>query len=356
MLAILFLEGTKVLNPDTIPFYISKNEILSTPEEKIVEKVFKHYREKGFPYFNLSDSEKRQEFASVSSFPCLNIIKNDIITQTMHGLALAWSYFPHSWSVRCNTSISCMEVFKNDYFFKTAIKKILKRSDRASDNEVRKALKYVTQGVSNFRPTVARYVYETYSGDGVVWDMSSGFGGRLLGAMTSVRLKHYIGTDPSSPAHNGLVKFKEDYENDIFHGKSKFISPDKIKIDLHKLGSEEFLPEKATLDLCFTSPPYFNCEKYSDEETQSYIKFPEQNAWMNDFLGQTLSNCHHGLKSNGTLIINLADVKSYPNLCKDFLRLTKKCGFELEKTLRMTLSNIQGGNEKYEPMFIFKKV
>lgn len=76
---------------------------------------------------------------------------------------------------------------------------------------------------------------------------------------------------------------------------------------------------------------------------------------MRDFIGQTLENCYHGLKPGGTLIINVADVKSYPTLCDDFLKSAKSHGFKLLNTYRMTLSNIQGGNEKYEPIFILEK-
>lgn len=337
--------------------YITKKEIQQHTDEEIIEKVFQYYRKHGFPYFDLTDTEKRKEFVSVAGFSERNLINNktDIIKQTMHGLALAWTYFPHSWSIRCNNSISCFEVFNDDVLFKKAIKKILLRSDRVSTNEVRKVLKYVTQGVSNFRPTVAKCLYNIYGGKGVVWDMSSGYGGRLLGAMASVKIKHYIGTDPALKSYNGLVEFKKDYENYVFFGRPTFFKFDTTKIDLHCIGSEDFLPDKETLDLCFTSPPYFNCEKYSDEETQSYVRFPTTNKWMKDFIGQTLDNCYHGLKPDGTLIINIANVKSYPTLCDDFLETANSHGFKLLKTLRMTLSNIQGGNEKYEPIFILEK-
>lgn len=339
--------------------YITKKEIGWSTEKEIIERVFKYYREHGFPYFKLTADEKRKEFRSVANFSTpINLHKPGIIKQTMHGLALAWSYFPHSWSIRCNNSISCMDVFNDDELFKKAIKKILLRSDRVSINEVRKVLKYVTQGVSNFRPTVAKYMYDTYGGDGIVWDMSTGYGGRLLGAITSDKIKHYIGTDPAIKSYNGIIEFKKDYDNFVFFQQnSKFFGEfNRIKkIELHCIGSEDFLPEKETLDLCFTSPPYFNCEKYSDEETQSYKKFPNTSLWMRDFIGQTLENCYHGLKPGGTLIINVADVKSYPTLCDDFLKSAKSHGFKLLNTYRMTLSNIQGGNEKYEPIFILEK-
>lgn len=91
--------------------------------------------------------------------------------------------------------------------------------------------------------------------------MSGGWGGRLFGFLAS-NCQKYIATEPSSKTFAGLVKLKEDYA---------YINK---QIELHMVGSESFLPKKNSLDLCFTSPPYFNTEKYSDEDSQSYIKFP----------------------------------------------------------------------------------
>ena len=45
---------------------------------------------------------------------CEQYISDDIVRQTMHGLGLAWSYFPHSWNVRCNDKKSPMDAFKDD--------------------------------------------------------------------------------------------------------------------------------------------------------------------------------------------------------------------------------------------------
>ena len=79
---------------------------------------------------------------------------------------------------------------------------------------------------------------------------------------------------------------------------------------MYKLGSEEFRPERESLDLCFTSPPYFDTEKYSDEETQSYKKFPTLDGWIDGFMRKTIDNCRYGLKPNGRLIINIDDTST----------------------------------------------
>ena len=69
--------------------------------------------------------------------------------------------------------------------------------------------------------------------------------------------------------------------------------------------------------MCFTSPPYFDTEKYSEEPTQSYIKFPKENDWISGFLIKTIKNCHYGLKNEGYLALNIA--KTFEGLSSDFV-------------------------------------
>ena len=201
---------------------------------------------------------------------------------------------------------------------------------------------YRTQTVSNFRPTAAKYIYETYGGDGVVWDMCAGWGGRLLGALSSNRVKKYIGTEPSTKTFEGLNKIKEEFS---YLGK---------EVELHCLGSEVFKPTEQ-VDLCFTSPPYFDTEKYADEPTQSYIKFPTGDKWMNEFIRKTMENCYYGLKKNCYMLINIANTPKHKFIEDGTIRVAEEIGFIHENTLQLTLSSIMGSGYKYEPIFVFKK-
>ena len=206
----------------------------------------------------------------LQKFDIDTILDGDKIVQTMHGLRMAWTYFPHFWEVRCGSAKqSPMEIFYDDEKFKRTIKKCWKwcvktykgenegTKNVMHENRLRQSIKIYTgtQSVSNFRPTAAKLIYEKFGGD-TIWDMSCGWGGRLIGFLASSR-KKYIGTEPSSLTFEGLQKIKKDF----FYLKKS--------VELHKLGSEEFIPDRNSLDLCFTSPPYFDTEKYSDEDTQS---------------------------------------------------------------------------------------
>ena len=126
-------------------------------------------------------------------------------------------------------------------------------------------------------------------------------------------------------------------------------------VELHKLGSEEFRPDANSLDLCFTSPPYFDTEKYSDEETQSFKKYPTKEEWINGFLYKTIENCYNGLKGNKYMLINIANTPKYKFIEEETIRIATELGFKQEPTIELTLSSIMGAGYKYEPIFCFKK-
>ena len=198
------------------------------------------------------------------------------------------------------------------------------------------------QTVSNFRPSVARWIYDKYGGEGYVFDPCMGFGGRLFGAISSPRVKHYEGCDPNTKTFNGLSEMTKNLQG-------------TTKVVLNNIGVEEYEP-KDKFDLIFTSPPYFDTEKYSEEETQSYIKFPTYEKWLNGFLRKLVSNGIDSLKKGGYFIINIANTKMYPTLENDFLEIVKSYDVSLQKTLRMKLSKQHsGGQFKYEPIFVYNK-
>jgi len=308
--------------------------------------IFNYYRENGFPYYPTNQEYRLKEFEKLKRYDRSNLLEDGVLKQTMHGLGLAWSYFPHSFHIQCGSKISPYNAFIDDEKFKQTIEKRLKLGTYISDSGIRKMLKLMSnvQGVSNFRPTAAAAIYDKYAPNGVVWDMSGGWGGRMLGAIIS-GVENYIMTEPSKKTFKGLAELATNHFNNDF--------------ELHPCGSEEFKPHKNSLDLCFTSPPYFNLEKYSTERSQSYIKFENINDWLDGFLKQTFKNCYYGLKNGKHMLINIADPKRKSNnLETETIRIAKEIGFKHIDTLKLALSNPKFKEKglKYEPIFVFKKI
>ena len=318
-------------------------------EDEIALSVFNYAKKRGFPHYNLTKDEMVNDFNKLKKYDISNIIdEGKYINQTLHCMGLCWSYFPHHWEIRTRKMRTPMDVWNNDQMFISAIKSRIKWGGRVgengymSDSNLRKALRTFSgvQRVSNFRPSAAAGIYYHYcESDSVVWDMSSGFGGRLIGAIISGKVKKYIGCDPSTPTFDGLNKMAKDFP--------------LIEIDLNKIGSEDFIPN-SKVDLCFTSPPYFNTEVYSEDKEQSCHKFSDVEKWNEGFLRKTINNCRKSLKSSGKLILNVANVSSHKLLEKNTVNIANDEGFELVETLHMKLSSISKGGHKFEPVFVFK--
>ncbi|HTR27240.1 MAG TPA: DNA methyltransferase [Terriglobales bacterium] len=338
-----------------------------------VKARVRYWRKRGFPDYVLNYPQKAKKLRSLMKYDHSRLIVNGVVKQKgMHALDVAWSHFPHQWSVRCGNRHTPLEVFDDDKLLEKAIYKRLtfggfsitgKSKFRLTAAELRKGLRTYsgTQGVSNFRPTAAAAIYHRYMPDngGVTWDMSCGWGGRLLGAMACHKVHKYIGCDPSTETWKGLVRMKLDLL------PSAMLMGRELDVEIYKLGSEtkemrDKLPEGG-VDLCFTSPPYFSRERYSDEETQSWVKYKTPDAWLTGFLGQTLDNCAFCLKPDGCVAINIADVAEYPDLSERLVEYAERKRWKLVETLRYSLSSMMGtkhkhnGKPKDEPIYVFNR-
>jgi hypothetical protein len=323
--------------------------------------AFDRLRRNGFPHYDLSELEKAKELLSLSRYGPASIIDSEIadseIAQTMHALGFCWSYHPHSWEVRCGNMLTPVEVFHdNEKLWKALGKRANHGSvNSLTDSEVRKGLKVVTgaQGVSGFRPTAAWAVYDRFCpAHATVYDPSMGWGGRLVGAFMCPKVDRYIGCEPSAKTFAGLMQMEADL---------RWTVPSRgLQIEMHQRGSEGFRPGPGSVDLAFTSPPYFEgegiVENYSDEPTQSHIRFPTREAWLDGFMGQTIRNCDVALKPGGILALNVSD-----ELAEAVTDQAVKNGFVRAETLRLRLSKNMGSKQKpggpwkTEPVLVFKR-
>ena len=325
-----------------------------------VNEVYDTWKAKGFPHYPSDYNWRKTQFAKMIRFDRSTLLKpkQKVVGSSAHGLSLAWSYMPHHWGIPCGTMKTPLEIWNDEEHFKKGIRKLLtgtfweqKEYHNITASDLRSVLRRYsgTQAVSNFRPTAAALMYDKFlekssplfgTKAGTTWDMSCGYGGRLLGSIAAD--VNYIVTDPCTETYEGLKQIKEDWG-----------SKDKT-IELHQMGSEEFRPDYCSVDLCFTSPPYFDWEKYSQEETQSYKKYPTSEEWLNGFLLDTIDNCHYALKPGGILAFNVANTRRIKNFEDETLRLAKMIHFKHIDTWKLQLSS-QQGTPKYEPIFIFQK-
>jgi hypothetical protein len=220
----------------------------------------------------------------------------------------------------------------------------------------------------NFPPLTARYLYERFTRhiadqDTInIYDPSSGWAGRLLGAMSvdANRTVHYIGTDPNTDhdTHSGRTKYHEigDFFNEHVRINGKLFGKHHT-FEMFQKGSEvigedpRFQKYKGKLDMIFTSPPYFAKEVYSDDPEQSCHKFNQYDAWVDGFLRPTLETCVEYLRSDRYLLWNIADAAFDGKLLtleEDSCNILRSLGMEYITTIKMTLAQMPGGNRTVE--------
>jgi len=313
------------------------------------EAVFQHYREVGFPYFNLSYNERVEDFVRVGNFNTADMIEGDNqIKQVMSGLGFVNHYMPHMFEVQSGNFMTPLEAFMDDNLLREAIDKRIQYGDYMSDSGMRKVLGFVhgTQRVSNFRPTVAKFIYDKYHSEHVL-DFSAGFGGRLMGAAAS-NVKYYVGIEPCVKTYNALEIMATDLLQISDIEGISLISQPFEDIDINAIDAGMY-------DTAFSSPPYYNTEKYSDEDTQSWVRYKSVSAWEEGFLKPTIFRCWEALCSGGHFIINVANVRTHSMLEQNTMRYALKQGFKHICTYQMRLSKLHGDGWKTEPIFVFMK-
>ena len=247
-----------------------------------------------------------------------------------------------------------------------------------------------SQPAVNFPPLTARLLYEKFT-DHIeqdeplnIYDPSSGWGGRILGAMSSMKRIHYIGSDPNTDNWiPELNKSRYEYVADFFneHGleTNPFWEEPKNTYHYFCLGSEhvgdhpDYQQYKGKLDMVFTSPPYFDREQYSDDDEQSFKAYPMYSDWRDNFLKPTLTNAYESLRNDRYLLWNIADIKigkdTFHPLEQDSIDIIESLGGEYQGKLKMLMASMVGVDQsnvknkvdvngvtvKYEPIFIFHK-
>ena len=156
---------------------------------------------------------------------------------------------------------------------------------------------------SQFKPNVAKIIYDKLNSKNIL-DFSAGWGDRLAGFFGSESGEYYVGIDPrkeNHPIYNEQVKFYSKHRT-MFEvdKKCEFIESPAEDVDFTKY--------KNKFDTVFTSPPYFNVERYSYDDTQSWVKYKDITDWNEKFLQKTLKNLWCSVKSGGYLLVNISDV------------------------------------------------
>lgn len=309
---------------------------------------FEYYRKRGFPYRSYSKTRLIKKFKELCEKDITwnnNKICSNTAGRNIAGFFARSIYKAHKYGTR-----SLFDAFNDDESLRRAIAKLFFAGDVVTDYNILSALRQLpgVATVSNFRPLAQKAVIQKCSKllnrDLIVYDFSAGYGGRLIGSCATKQCKQYIATEPNTETFECLIELYN------------FLKPHSLcGVDLYNVPAED-LRLDVEVDLVFTSPPYYNIEIYSDEDTQSCNRYETYKKWLKGFLYTTLKNCCQILKEDGVLAINVCKNRFY-NLELDLIKEAERLNWKLADRWILTLNRGWAGSHtmNFEYIYVFRR-
>jgi hypothetical protein len=211
--------------------------------------------------------------------------------------------------------------------------------------------KYVA---SQFKPSIAKAIYELFTARRVL-DFSAGWGDRLAGALASSCVEEYAGVDPHLELHSGYQK------------QVQAFGRPSLTARFFPVPAEEMVLPEEHFDLVFTSPPYFDKERYSHRDTQSWVRYRKLGEWLEKFLFPACERAWRSLRRGGVMAINISDIRSTKRIpgskvrevgricdpMNDFLATLP--GAHCEGAIGLAMSGRPRGEPRCEPIWTWRK-
>lgn len=323
--------------------YIPKNLWLSLKEtytkEEIISLLNRAVDEYGipFPYVEISKDKAQREYEDllqVNSFSQFSLenwsckkLKSDkwnfpfyngqgvLLSRNYKGLK-ASDYFQNKVRMECGHARFVSPVYKwSNLRSRTSMWQPMWSlgMDYLDKDVCKKLINLRSYIASQFRPASAKAVYDVFKAKRVL-DFCSGWGDRLCGFYAS-QSEEYVGIDPNSSLHIGYQK-----QSEFYKGTTNSDTPKKVRFICSPAEDADLSEYEEYFDLAFTSPPYFNAEKYCKEDTQSWIRYGNSpKSWLEEFLFKAIEKVWLSLRVGGRLVVNIADVQvsknTYVDIC-----------------------------------------
>ena len=255
-------------------------------------------------------------------------------------------------------------------------------NDDINDKTFRSSFRLGTYTATQFKPTVAKALYEKHNAVNIL-DTSCGWGDRLAGFYGTSCSKLYVGCDPNPDVFEIYKEQCLFYEKVLWtmglaSGKTKIDVTDNYfkctgskVVEIWNLPAEDvdWNQYNNKFDFYFTSPPYFETEKYAldtkKSENQSWSRYNSFEKWRDEFFFHVTKLVWSTLKDNAYMMINIIEPNSKGkrhNLCDsmvdEFINLDNcfyigKIGMRMATRPHMLA---KGKNHIYiEPIWSFKK-
>jgi hypothetical protein len=293
------------------------------------------------PHTQHDETTLRKDWLRLQTAPPKTLVSS----HNREGMLLVEHFQPHFWSVESPTGESIAKAWNDPVLRQKAEERTRKHYTTVYKSEIRRNLAFFSKAPlpTVYRPLLTKGIVSS-TGAKRVLDCSIGWGGRMLGTL-AVEGTTFEGCEPCTATHTGLTEMA------AFLGLSD-------RVVLHRGGAEEVLPTlpSKSYDLMLTSPPYFDLEVYSHEDTQSLRKFPTWEAWRDGFLRPVVREVLRCLNDDGVSAWSVKNLKSYR--LQDVVReMHQEAGWELVATCGMTATPRNTGKvaKVTEETFLFRR-
>jgi hypothetical protein len=327
--------------------------------EEIAKDVYNFWLEYPFDKFDFGDDEIKKAWKSICKYQPKIEEKDGIkyVSNTgTSGSQIYRQFFPNIIKVRGENRPSIYDILKDKEKLWATVRNRIGNTLLWNDDPEGIAVQYpmnttlsqICIGAKNsglasmgsqFKMTVGKAIYEKYVQEGMnVLDYSCGFGSRLISVMSLQRKNiKYFGYEPNS---------------ETYHNLQNMIKYFDFNAEIKMCGSEREIFGEYMIDFVFSSPPYFNLEKYCEEPTQCYNSFPVYEDWLEGYWRQTLKNIKIMMKPEAVFSINIGGLANEfgIRIQTDMDRIIVEEGFRMFDKIYMktSKSHLSGKRNKKE--------
>ena len=333
------------------------NKLTDEEQDSKVAEVIAILRTRNiFPIYYFNHAGIIKEIKKVIAKNDVKFVGNTLTTQSSQGLLVLDYLFPNLHRVEAgNATNNCMY---SRFYDDAKLGKCLKRHMKVYGTFSNMRTPFFMYGrffwntATNFAPMRAKAIFEKFCpADGIIYDYSCGFGGRMLGCLASKNNYKYIGCEPCADTYYNLLQLGG-YIEEATKRKGSF--------EIHNACSEDLQLTPNSVDFAFSCPPFYGLERYSEEDTQSINRYPAYQDWLENYVRPTIRNCYAALKDTGLYGVDITDVtwknKKY-SLVADWCRIAAEEGFIFEDKYsivsRSRKDDCEGSNT--EQIYIFRK-
>ena len=232
---------------------------------------------------------------------------------------------------------SVVEALRDPRMLERALRYKLNAGGSLTPKAIKSALSGFVHSPTNFAPALARWITDEYAPQGgIVLDPCAGYGGRLLGVLSSNKNVSYIGHDvePETLAGNRQL--------------SSYLGCDS-RVKILEQAVEAPVPW-STSDLVLTSPPYFDAENYGEVSERIRSVYPSVDSWINGFLRSLITKA---LEAAPRFVLNIANT-SAGNLPQEAIQLAQSMGHTLEQDYQWKIA-VLNDKKFIERILVFKR-